>query len=511
MSIAIYNSFQNNVFGRSVTPSRTTFGSSIAPLFSGTSDQFIRSSPSTVFNNYSASKYSANRSAPDIISIEARQQAAKDYDAILSDLRKKYAEPEAMRRFDEIMRADGFERLEYSNANIPMSLSSNDSLTGLVERPTGISHADQAGLISQLHPDTDSKNMVLHSMMASAVRGDEAVVSAESWAVYGASRPYSDEVRDYWQNRYKDSAQSQADFDVDSYMAALPDASQRSIVSANAGMGSMVSSILAENGITLGEEEYLEFKLDADGEMLVGGNYTVNERDLTEIFKSAEGFLDAFNSQMSNPPLEDVSGLDGAFRDGDRSAQYSATRSIVFSTDEPSAAVVNDRLGVIGKGYTYVKKAGDYFDPNAGSYSVAAQPSLYDHFTKGQDAFAANIDKCRNAANNALAEAVRTGQPVQGNASREEIDQIRAQSFADWQNYNENLTLYDESGKIVSGGDPQTETMENTRPESKILSESPSYIEEEQVNSEEERMASLQKIIAQIQSKYFAIDTLIRP
>ena len=239
--------------------------------------------------------------------------------------------------------------------------------------------------------------------------------------------------------------------------------------------------------------------------MLVGGNHTVNERDLTEIFKSAKGFLDAFNSQISNPTLEDVSELGGTFRDGDRSAQYSATRSIVFSADEPSAAVVNDRLGVIGKGYTYVKKAGDYFDPNAGSSSVAAQPSLYDHFTKGQDAFAANIDKCRNAANNALAEAVRTGQPVQGNASREEIDQIRAQIFADWQSYNENLTLYDESGKIVSGGEePQTEMVENTRPESKIFSE-------EEINSEEERMASLQKIIAQIQSKYFAIDTLIRP
>ncbi len=319
-------------------------------------------------------------------------------------------------------------------------------------------------------------------------------------------------MRDYWQNRYKDSTQSQVDFDVDSYMAALPDASQRSIVSANAGMGSMVSGILAENGITLGEGEYLEFKLDADGEMLVGGNHTVNEHDLTEIFKSAKGFLDAFNSQMSNPPLEDVSELGGAFRDGDRSAQYSATRSIVFSADEPSAAVVNDRLGVIGKGYTYVKKAGDYFDPNAGSYSVAAQPSLHDHFTQGQDAFAANIDKCKNAANNALAEAVRTGQPVQGNASREEIDQIRAQNFADWQSYNENLTLYDESGKIVSGGgEPHTEPVNDARSESRILPESPSSIEEEQVNTEEERMAEWRKIVERIRSQYFAIDPLIRP
>ncbi|MCD7898123.1 MAG: hypothetical protein LUG50_15865 [Planctomycetaceae bacterium] len=469
------------------------------------SDQHIRTSRSQNPETYT-SHIAANRKVLDIASLEGRQNAAKDYDSILASLRAQYSESRAMSMFDEIMRADGFERIEYSDAHIAMQGGYSDTLTGLTQKPSGVVHEDQAALVDKLSPDTSSENMVLHSSLAAAIQGDKAVVSAESWAVYGASRPYSSELQAYWQGRYKEAVQDDADFDVDSYMAVLPESSQRSVVSVNDDLGTMVSRILAENGIELGSGEYLEFKIDAQDGIMVGGNWECGDYAFSDIFNASEEFVAAFKAQMVNPPLEDVTGLQGSFDQGDRSIAYSVSRSVIFSADTPSTAVVNDRLGVTGKGYTYVKKAGDYFDPNAGSYSITAKPQLYDHFTLGQEKFAENIEKCKNAANAVLTRAIQSGTPVHGDVSREEVEKIRAQSYTNWQNYNANLTMYDSSGNIVQGGEASHAEHASGDQVDDVPDYTPST-EKKDGKTEDSRKVAFEQLARQIRSRYSSVLT----
>ena len=546
MGIAAFG-VSSSSFSPLVFNARNSAARSSSPA-TGVVDQFVRSSVPGFLQAYSAPKGVLNSAAPDLTSIAGRQQAAKNYDAILKDLRTRYAEPEAMRRFDEIMRADGFERFEYSSTELPLS-GSNSTAAGLANRPVEILPLEHADAIRQMPRDTTSANMVLHSSVHAGMQGDEAAVATESWAIYGAERPYSEEMQAAWQSRYKDAAQKDAGVDLDAYMAGLSDAAQRSVVSTSSDIASRVSRILQENGVELGSGEYLDFSVFVDdrGEefLQVGGNWGMNgpQLPLGDIFGGDKEFVAAIKRRMADPPVENPFQEDGDFQDGDRSVEYSVSRRVTFRADEPSTAVMNDRLGVTGKGYTYVKKAGDYFDPEAGSYSVRAQPPMTDLFVKGQEQYMLDRSKCKAAADRTLAEALETGAPVAGTISRVDIDKTVVASAAAWEAYNDSVDWYDcATGEIIDhagdgkhyGETPNVEREKRRIAEAEAESatgkaSAPGDGAEggEEPDSEPEPVAYLdaqdvpaggvrrprdfREVVAELNARYAAIETLLRP
>jgi hypothetical protein len=407
----------------------------IQKLYTAMTDSFTRSAEKTAAPTYPAPQKTAQTKGPDVITIEGRQAAAKDYDAILTDLRKQYGEAEAMRRFDAIMRADGFELVETTGSGPQMAGGHTSSVTGLAQQPTSIYGNSDKELTYAMREGNEGiagKNIVLQSNMYGTHHNGNAEVATESWAIFSPDRPYSKELQDYWQNRHLDAVREEADFDADAYMAGLSNASQRSAVDVDTDTGSLVARILTENGIELGEGASIDLGLNDRGEITVGGTGVEDPYALFTALNASPELKSAMRNHMTTPPMENVSELPGAYADGERSVEYSTQRQVTYSASAPSSVVVNDYLGVTGKGYTYAKKAGDYFDPDANSSNISSQVPITERLANGADSYAAQVVASDQAVNDKLAEAVATGKPVYGTIAKDTADQVKRNSFAEY-------------------------------------------------------------------------------
>lgn len=408
--------------------------------FSQPADVFTRASKQKTAATYGqsvAADKPAATWAADITTAEGRKEAGKNYDAILKELREQYNEPEAMRRFDEIMRAEGFERVENANSCVSFVLGSDDDKAGgFPHHPIALSRMPHDELTRQLGSSAKDTNIVMMSKVSGIPVDGKTQIAAESWVVYGAGRPYSDSMQSSWQNRYLDSAREQAGFDIDEFMAALPDASQRSVVAVDDGFGALIDDILRQNGIELESGSRLEFDVDCRGDLIVrGGGDAVPDG----IFRSSPEFLAAFQEHMNNPPPEDISQFASSFEDGDRSVKYSTTRSVFFRSGEPSATVTVDYLGVAGEGYTYVKKAGNYFDPRA--ESVGATSGVILPVMPGEDML--EMDGESVAATNAfLARAIEAGEPTAGDIGFDDLDRLREEKMDRYWAWSDGMDWY---------------------------------------------------------------------
>lgn len=441
--------------------------------------------------------------AADITTAAGRQEAGKNYDAILKELRGQYDEPEAMRRFDEIMRADGFERVEYANSCVSFALGDKDDKAGgFPHHPGALTRGPHFELMMPLGSSVKDMNIVMMSKVSGLPVDGKAQIAAESWAIYAAERPYSEAMQSYWQNRYMDSAQEQADFDVGEFMAALPDAAQRSVVAVDEDFGALVSDILQRNGIELENGSRLEFDLDCRGAVIVRGGGGVV---LDDFFRSSPEFMAAFKDRMSNPPPENISPLAESFRDGDRSVQYSTARSFFFRAGEPAATVTVDYLGVAGEGYTYVKKAGDYFDPRA--ECVGATSGVIFPILPGEDMM--GMDGESVAATNAfLARAIEEGEPTGGDISFDDVNQLRKEKTDRYWAWSDSIDWYlpgQDTPVKVARPDDQTEPEgdEATSPErEKAAPEAPG---KQRATIAKETSASIQTLVESIRGQYAGI------
>ncbi len=514
---ANYNPFQNSIshFNRFM---RSSAASSVRNPSSSTSitDTFVFNERNAA-NTYAPSTTGKTTSSniPSVATANDRRDTADYYNNLLKDLRSQYSESEAMQRFDKILRDDGYELI----TNLPdgplVSNSKSGKISGLADKLYSIYGNCDEELIAELSDARASIDRGANLFMQSNIYGGwvngKAEVSAESWAIFSPDRPLSAELQDYWKNRYSSELGDSAGLDVDAFMSKLPDSEQRSAVAVNTDIASIVSGLLKENGIELASGEHLDIGFHPD----VGVTVNLDAHPgVGEIFSKSPELRAAVEAQFYNPPLEDVSKLPGVYEDGSRSVDYTLNRHFTYSADEPSAVVVNDFLNVVSNGYTYAKKTGDHFDPNAESLNTGQVVPVASSFFHDDDFFA-HVQSALGAANGIIRRALDSGQTVEATIPRSVLDDTRDNALAAYEKHVAGLTLYaatPEGGKLIQRGvEAQNEPMNSAVSRGNEVPESSSFIEEEQTNFEEERMASLQKIIAQIQSKYFAIDTLIRP
>lgn len=514
---ATYSPFQNSVvhFNRSARSSAASAAGN-QPSSACIADTFAfadRNAAPAYAPSTTAKKTAST--IPSVATADDRRSTAEQYNALLADLRSRYSEAEAMRQFDEILRDDGYELI----ANIPagpLGLNSKSGkISGLAENLCSLYGNCDKELIEELsgaRADIDrDASLVMQSNVYGGWVNGKPEASAESWALFSPDRPFSAELQNYWKNRYAGELDASAGLDVGAFISKLPDSAQRSAVAVNTDIASIVSGLLKENGIELESGEHLHLGFDPK----FGVTVNLDARPgVSDIFAESPELRAAVEAQFYTPPPEDISKLPGLYEDGDRSIDYSINRYITYSADEPSAVVVNDFLNVLGNGYTYAKKTGDHFDPNAEYVHTRQTVPVASSFFHDGD-FYAHVQSAVNAANGLVRRALDSGQTVEGSIPRSVLEKNMDDAMAAYEKHVAGLTLYEATptgAKVIQrGDDAHKEPAANAAPGDRDVSESPSCFAEEQAARETERMASLQKIVDRIRSRYFAIDSLFRP
>lgn len=302
---------------------------------------------------------------------DGRVEQGKNYDKILEDLRAEYGEKEAMKRFDKIMRDDGFEVVtEHANGIGPNG--GFGSLPGMAGSLTaGVNMPPNGQGLS-------TSNLQSYSSVKGVAGADGGVdYLAETYANYASD--LNPGVRDALTGVYEKNlaaAQKDASFDLRGYMREnFGDNPSTSAVSASTDLGAVARDLFQKAGVEVGGDERVRFSLNEDGSLYVGGQFDEAEQArIDAVLEKDPGIAKTFKAEYDRVAMTDSSSLDGAYSSGGRSVSYGeAQRSFVFSGSEPSAVVMTDYIGVQTTGYNYQKKVADSFDINADARTAMGQ------------------------------------------------------------------------------------------------------------------------------------------
>ncbi|MDR0868372.1 MAG: hypothetical protein LBP75_07875 [Planctomycetota bacterium] len=398
--------------------------------------------------------------AADLHTKEGRAEQAKNYDAILAGLRDQYAEPEAMRRFDEIMRADGFALVQNSASLV--------SFNGYYSQHGGVSGNNISDHFLELNeilrPAGIASNLVANATLEIAGVNGKTEYLAETWVGYNAG--VSAEVQknlDDWRGRPFDDAQAQADFDLREYLNKYATNDYATVAGVSSDLAALTGSLLAKAGITLNDGESIAFFL-ADGGSGPQLNATLNratgaeklltaderlanvargaderqvaiETRLNDLLKNDKSLLTAFLAENQRLEKGDVSGL-ASFTDESRSVSYDVLRRFIYSASETSAVVVADSLRVDRRGYTYEKKISDQFETQADNFMLNVSASTGEMWDGGRPGvvkdpagFAQKLQARENELTQKIRDAATTGGAIASTLSREEFSDYKSAKF----------------------------------------------------------------------------------
>lgn len=355
-----------------------------------------------------------------LASREAKDGEGARFDAVLADLRSKYSEQEAISRFNDFMRSEGYEIQEnvadrdkpslggklYGGRINASPLLTMGSMAFALGKPI-ISLADVQSL--RLSPgdyqstpysspaqsaprnlygrstrEASTASFNTHSTVTGVMENGEMKYTQSTWASYNASiNSYFDDAQEFWKNRNVDELSEQAGFDVGAYVDNLSVHWGKAFAaeSVNTDLGSIMSGILAEAGVALGAGENLVFNMSySDGGRINGlfvyGNF--GDAALRETMQSAidqalardPSILKRFVDEYNSVEEFDVGQLAGTYANGLQSNKYIQQRQFVMSGDQPSTVVMGSGLDFTQTGYTYVKKLSDTFDADADAIAV---------------------------------------------------------------------------------------------------------------------------------------------
>ncbi|MDR1745315.1 MAG: hypothetical protein LBS30_06145 [Planctomycetota bacterium] len=366
---------------------------------------------------------------------EGRNATANEYNAVLEELRSQYGEAEAMRRFDEFMESEGFERVTARSHG----MSASGGLSGMLRAFTG------AGLSTAGMPHIEgngplTSNLSANSTLMGALVDGEVKYFAETYANYGANA--NQDVLDALNGLYRknlESAQSGTSIDLAEYMKNnFSSNPQTSVVSASADLGVIAANLLEAAGIELGEDGAVSFSLKDDGSGLyiTSGvdDYEAAQKAIDAALRKNPDMLQAFKDEYNSTALTDASILDGAYDDGTHSVEYEdAQRSFTYSAREPSAVVMTDYVGVKITGYNYQKKISDSFDTDADFHTVNDGGVRFtnDNGTVSLDSedVAAN-QAIRRKMNEDIRKALESGEEIEGGMTRKEYAAVQTERSA---------------------------------------------------------------------------------
>ncbi|GHV19448.1 hypothetical protein AGMMS49959_04410 [Planctomycetales bacterium] len=318
----------------------------------------------------------------DLHTKDGRAEQAKNYDAILAGLRDQYAEPEAMRRFDEIMRADGFAVKEAPRLTLSNTMGGMDGvLSELLRANSG---------------QPQSSLTAVADIWGAAIDGRHEI-SAVTNAVYrAANSPAMEKFLDNWRNRQNDELQTQVDFDLREYLDAA-DAQNNAAAGVSSDLATLAADLLKRAGVTLAEGGYVRFSFGGDDSgnpalnaYVVGGGEGASERvnDLVENSGALYRQFKQVSDQIAYADLAEITGYDegaryftnnlnemqvttgGEIGQDYRSTTYRQIRNFTFAAGQPDAVVISDNLWTDRVGYTYQKKIADEFNPQADTFTI---------------------------------------------------------------------------------------------------------------------------------------------
>jgi hypothetical protein len=322
---------------------------------------------------------------------EGRAAIATDYNAALDELRSQYGEAEAMRRFDEFMKSEGFEKIEYDDSGIfgnafHVNYGANYSADPRSRINSLTIHMEEAALQLKVAANLGAvlgenrisfnrdSNLHLRSILQTDKINGKSEYFAETTATFAAG--FSDEVLsaiDSFFNRNIGELQEEVGFDLAALMKKYSPTGQTSAVSVSRDLAAITNGLLKRAGMELGSGESVSMQVEADESGAVTGLFVADER-LQEVIDSAiasdPSILRAFSREYGSVAV-DVDSLNGQYGGESHSVDYvHAKREFILSGDDPSAMIMADTLGIRSTGYTYQKKVSDSFDPDVDSVST---------------------------------------------------------------------------------------------------------------------------------------------
>ncbi len=467
-------------------------------------EKFTTTQTANIDTYHPSSITTSSKMSNPISTKEERQATAEYYNHILDDLRTTYSESEAKNKLDEILHADGFELVTtHTPGSSRVSTYPSNKINGIAQPPSSIFGNSDQSLIHRLHPSmcyNPNTSIQLQSNIHGTVVDGMVGVSAEAWAIFGATRPLAQDLKNYWHNRYADSASQTTNIDLESYMANLADTDQRSVVATNNDIANIVSDLLSKHSITLEPGEAIDIELNYDIGVVAHTDSKFSS-DIFSILNESQELYKAMIKQDQIPPHEDISILSGQFSEGERSIKYTFNRFCTYAADEPSTVVVNDFLGVEGRGYTYIKKAGDYFDPDSDSYNTGQNVPVDNAFL--HENFSNDVIAVDAAINQTIRDALDGGLPVSGNIPYSEVENVKLRAQAEREAYYAEQPMYDlhfEENPSPALEKPETD---HEQDENKPIFEP--VKENATTTLMEEKRQSMREAVAMLRAKYSAL------
>ncbi len=369
---------------------------------------------SSEFDNVNTTKTAEQRKYD---TVEAKEAEGARLDAILKDLRRKYSEEEAMSRFNDFMRSQGYEiyeNVEDSTKSIGTSkfYGSKSNTSGIfalrdILYMSGIPLEDRfpfkvtmtyAGSDPTAVPYNRSQSHILETYQSSQqstvsfsttssvdgkmVNGKMQYEQA-TWARYNAGLTSEfEKTMEFWKNRNTQELTEQAGFNVAKYVEdmSLYWGKAFAAESVSTELGSKVSDILKQAGIILEAGQNLNLRIDyTDG---AGKGLTVNtdfgdtefKNKLQSVLNAAlsadPSILSAFRAESARVPQYDLNSLVGAYSNSTQSNQFLQQRIFTMSGNHPSTIVMGSGLDHRQTGYTYIKKISNSFDVNADQVEI---------------------------------------------------------------------------------------------------------------------------------------------
>lgn len=364
--------------------------------------------------------------------VEERKETVKNYNEILNDLRSQYDEVEALRRFNEIMEADGYEVVTDFNGTSGVRETFGTSTSTRYTGNRWLATLDNDPIRGIWTADNkNDSNLRTHSYIYADEINGQTNYLAGTYSNYSAA--VNDEVKEALNALYYENlktAQGKIDgIDLEEYANKVfgSGSSPNSIVSASRDLGSITQDLLKKTGVTLSEGQNVSFELfqDENGEFTglhVSGDVDMEkvQKEVDRIIAKDPSILQAFVDEYNSVDFIDVSSLDGQFDNGVQSLKYSnGGRKFVISGDDLSVTVMTEGVNVMASGYVYQKKESDAFDPYADSTSVVAGFA-------GFDGDETDYQKVREDLENAITSAVESGEQIQSTVTEDEWNKATA-------------------------------------------------------------------------------------
>ncbi len=328
---------------------------------------------------------------------ESKESQQQRFDNVLKDLRGKYSEQEAMSRFTDFMRSEGYEIEElitdpgkqyYKSDSSHMSATLSNNTNHIFRKFAAMQNPDRAEEIVNAPGAQGIAGKGSFYTYSSIVgtKSDDGSVQAQgsTWSVYNAFdfANYSDTV-DEWTSRNTEKLAEESKIDMKQYVESINNDVDDtfSAESVSRKLADMVRGIFEKSGFSLKADQTLslsfEYGESGTPNRIITKLHSGSDEENAKIqalfddsVKSDRGILDAFVDEYESVPEYDVNALAADFDNGAQRLEFRQSRYFLLSGKEPSAVVMGSHLHAQSYGYTYQKKVSDSFSPDADSFSV---------------------------------------------------------------------------------------------------------------------------------------------